>query len=134
MRPSNDKTTLDISLFIKSILSSSSNTPLVVIVNLKFLLYIFSCSLAYFTVSLTTSKFINGSPPKKSISKFFLPSEWEIKKSTAFLATSKGIKFRSWPKFPVDAKQYLHLKLQSCATCKHIALTGILNWPFANFS
>ena len=28
------------------------------------------------------------------------------------------------PKSPVDAKQYSHLRLQSCAICRHIALTG----------
>src|SRR3712207_8346331 len=42
------------------------------IVNLIFLLFSFSTLLPYSTSCFTTSKFINGSPPKKSISKFFL--------------------------------------------------------------
>ena len=50
--------------FIYSFFFSSSKTPLVVIVKRKFLPCILPCSLAYSVISFTTSKFINGSPPK----------------------------------------------------------------------
>ena len=75
-------------------------------------------------VSFTTSKFISGSPPKKSTSKFLRDEECFIRKSMAFLATSKLMSSLPVPKSPFDAKQYSHLKLQSCEMFKHMALMG----------
>ena len=40
------------------------------------------------TRSFTTCQFINGSPPKKSTSRFLLDPEFAIRKSSAFLPTS----------------------------------------------
>ena len=48
--------------------------------------------LAYKTNCFTTSQFIKGSPPKKSTSRFVLPGEFSIRKSSARLPTSKLIK------------------------------------------
>ena len=50
--------------------------------------------LPYSTSCLTTSKFIVGSPPKKSTSRFLLEPELATRKSRAFFPTSKLIRAR----------------------------------------
>ncbi len=113
--PSRLRTTFPIYSFMNFLCSSLSNTALVVIVNLKFLPVLFCLSSAYITISFTTSKFIRGSPPKKSTSRFRLAPDLSMRKSIALFPTDAGISVLFTPKSPVDAKQYLHLRLQSCA-------------------
>ena len=84
----------------------------------------YNLDFAYFTVSTTVSHAIKGSPPKKSTSRFSLLALCFIRKSIALLPVSGFISILSPPKSPVWAKQYLHLKLQSWETCRHIALIG----------
>ena len=121
--PSSESTTFPISLLQKLITSSLIKSPFVVSVNLKFLLYFFSCSLPYFTSSLQTSQLSNGSPPKKSTSRLCLVPDCSIKKSSALLPVSRLIKPFGPSYSPLPAKQYLQAKLQSCATCRHMAFT-----------
>ena len=72
-------------------MSSDRSMQFVVIVNENFLPTLSSIDLAYSTICFTTSKFINGSPPKKSTSRFFLFPLCAIKKSIALFPTSKVI-------------------------------------------
>ena len=109
---------------MKSIFSSSRSIPFVVIVKRNFLPYSSSLLLAYSTISFTTSQFMRGSPPKKSSSRFSLPTDFSKRKSMACFPTLSGISFLPVPKSPVDAKQYLQRRLQSCAIWRHIAFIG----------
>lgn len=116
---------------MKAIFSSSSRRPLVVSVKRKFLFASLSTLRAYSTVAFTVSKFMVGSPPKKSISRLRRAPEFFIRKSTAFLPVSMDIFVRdslwdslfSGAAFGVDkssdAKQYLQLRLQSWDMCRH---------------
>ena len=67
---------------------------------------------------------ISGSPPKKSTSILCRLPDFFATHSIARMATSGGMIFRPVPKSPVDAKQYLHLRLQSWDTWRHRAFTG----------
>ena len=98
--PSSERTTFDISRLIKSMLSSSSRIPFVVIVNRKFLLCSFSIDLAYSTTFLTTIE-IHERLAAEEI-KFEVVSVCRMfdRKSIAALPTSKGMSFLPWPKSP----------------------------------
>ena len=69
-------------------ISSFISTQLVVMVNLNFLFFSFSMERPYATRRLTTSKFISGSPPKKSTSRFTRLPLCSTSQSSAALPTS----------------------------------------------
>ena len=75
-----------------------------------------------------TGKFISGSPPKKSTSRFLRFPLCLTSQSSAFLPVSALSRQRlcMWYS-PVSAKQYLQRRLQSCAACRHMALTTPLS-------
>ena len=73
-------------------IDSFKDRPTVVSVKRNFLLCSSSRLLPYSTSCFTTSKFIVGSPPKKSTSRFLLEPELATRKSNAFLPTSKLIR------------------------------------------
>ena len=123
-RPSMERTALDISRLMYSMFLSLRSTPLVVIVKRKHLLCSSSMERAYSTVFFTVSMAISGSPPKKSTSMLRRWPDLAMTKSMARLAVSKSMVMR-WPvpKSPVEAKQYLHRRLQSWETWRHRAFT-----------
>ena len=69
-------------------ISSVMATQLVVVVNLKCLFFSFSMLRPYSTRRLMTGKFISGSPPKKSTSRFTRLPLFSTSQSRAALPTS----------------------------------------------
>ena len=69
-------------------ISSVMQTQLVVVVNLKCLLCVFSRLRPYSTKRFTTGKFISGSPPKKSTSRLTRFPLFSTSQSSAALPTS----------------------------------------------